>query len=109
MKPRTECACHPVISMMSGIVVPRFALSSEMTAAAFVPARTSGVDGTDFGGRDFALGLDADFVAVAIAVSSYCTCQLPVLVLPEAPVVASREESASEWLVSTACCAVEVQ
>ena len=61
-KPRTECDCHPVASIISGIVAPRLAFRSVMTAAAFEPGREGGAGDADFAGvtaLDFVLGARA--------------------------------------------------
>ena len=42
-KPRIECDCQPVASIKSGIVAPRFDLSSEMMAAALLVSRGAAV------------------------------------------------------------------
>ena len=62
MKPRTECDCHPVASIISGIVAPRLAFRSVMTAAAFEPGRDRGAGDADFAGVtafDFVFGVRA--------------------------------------------------
>ena len=61
-KARTECDCHPVASIISGIVAPRLAFRSVMTAAAFEPGRDGGAGDADFAGvtaLDFVFGVRA--------------------------------------------------